>query len=64
MQRVCACAHACARMWACVCVSGSRVTLKKKSDVRGKKNPKVTLLQKYPKIWESGPNPRKIWISY
>lgn len=26
--------------------------------MRGKTVPKVTLLQKYPKMWETGPNPK------
>ena len=45
-----------------MCVSGSRELNLKKQSVRcerGKKNPKVTLLQKYPQIWETGPKPGK-----
>ena len=48
----------------CMCISGSRVKFfLKKSNVREKKL-NITLLQKYPQIWETGPKPRKIWISH
>lgn len=45
----------------CVCVflAAELNFLKKKSNVREKKL-NVTLLQKYPQIWETGPKPRKI----